>query len=76
MVDEQAAIARDQAELLQYTGLIAPQNRTCIPVAPFTAPIPTFCPSRMAVSRLQNTLKSDELKLESAKDQLKREPSG
>jgi hypothetical protein len=82
----QATVARDHAALNDFSSLstsqvvacaVASQAQSAPGVAATTSSsLPSYCPGSAAYSRLQAKFSADEIKLQVAEDQLKKDESG
>jgi hypothetical protein len=81
----QATVERDHAALNGFSSLstsqviscaVASEGQTAPGVPATTSSLPSYCPGSPAYSRLQAKFNADEVKLQVAKDQLKKDESG
>jgi hypothetical protein len=82
----QATVDRDHAALNDFSSLstsqviscaVASQAQSAPGVATTTSSsLPSYCPGSLAYSRLQAKFSADEIKLQVAKNQLKKDESG
>jgi hypothetical protein len=82
----QATVDRDHAALNEFTTLstsqviscaVASNAQTARGIAPTTSSsLPSYCPGSRAYLRLQAKFNADEIKLQVAEDQLKKDEAG
>jgi hypothetical protein len=72
----QAAVARDHAALSDFSSLSTSQVVSCAVASNAASSLPSYCPGSPAYSRVKAKFYADEIKLQVAQDQLKKDESG